>query len=43
MLEGSYDTCGVTVHDSLVQPDTNGKAVIMIQNDTGFTERLDEG
>jgi len=43
MLEGSYDTCGVTVHDSLVQPDTNGKAVIIIQNDAGFTERLDEG
>ena len=33
----------MTVHDSLVQPDMNGRVVIMIQNDTGFIERLNEG
>jgi len=43
MLEGSHDTCGVTVHDSLVQPDLSGTAVITIQNDARFTERLNEG
>ena len=33
----------MTVNDSLVQPDLSGRAVITIQNDTVFTERLNEG
>ena len=43
LLEGSCDTSGVTVHNSLVQPDMNGRVIVTIQNDTGFTERLTEG
>ena len=43
LLEGSCDTSGVTIHDSLVQPDISGRVIITIQNDSGFTERLTEG
>ena len=43
LLEGSCDTSGVTVHNSLVQPDMNGRVIVTIQNDTGFTERLTGG
>ena len=33
----------MTVHDSLDQPDMNGRVIVTIQNDTGFTEKLTEG
>ena len=33
----------MTVHDSTVQLDKRGRAVIAIQNNTGVMERLDEG
>ena len=29
-------------HNPLVQPETSGRVIVMIQNDTGFTERLEE-
>ena len=38
LLEGSCDTSGLTVHNSLVQPDMNGRVIVTIQNDTGFTD-----
>ena len=43
LLEGSHDTSSVTVHNSLVQPDMSGRAIVTIQNDSGFTERITEG
>ena len=43
MVEVSCDTSGVTVHNSLVQPDMNGRVIVTIRNDTGFTERVTGG
>ena len=38
LLEGSCNTSGLTAHNSVVQPDMNGRVIATIQNDTGFTE-----
>ena len=43
LLEESCDALGLTVHSSLIEPDMNGGAILTIQNDTGFTERISEG
>ena len=43
LFEGSCNPAGVTVHDSLVQPDISGRKIVTVQNDTGFTERLTGG